>query len=151
MCINTLSVLAEVYIVIRSLYVILNTKSHQLVTSTRFARKDQRRFYTNYFDLQQMKIASLPQAGNLLFIDKVREKEMVFCYEKTVYYWFSNLWMGREKTQKYIYNPNSLQIFAFCLLNTNNMSKYTFFIFSPLLRESRSKENFLSTRYFFRI
>lgn len=53
--------------------------------------------YINYFNLEQIKAALLPQAGHLLFIDKVREQEMAFCYEETVYYWFSNLWMGREK------------------------------------------------------
>jgi len=64
----------------------LNTKSHQLVTSIHFAEKDQRWFYIHYFDLEQIKIAPLPQAGNLLFTDEVRKKEMVFCYEETVYY-----------------------------------------------------------------
>jgi len=73
-------------IVTGSLYMTLNTKSHQLVTSIHFAEKDQRWFYIHYFDLEQIKIAPLPQAGNLLFTDEVRKKEMVFCYEETVYY-----------------------------------------------------------------
>lgn len=117
-CINTWSVLAEGYPVTGSLYIILNTRLHQLGMSIEFVKKDQRFFYTNYFDLEQLNTAPLPQAGHLLFIDKVREQKMVFCYEETVYYWFSNLRTGRERRQKYISNANPLRIFAFCLLNT---------------------------------
>lgn len=84
-----------------------------------------------FFNLEQIKIALLPQAWNLLFIDKVREEEMVLCYEETVDYWFSNLWTGREKSQNCISNPNQLSIFAFWLINTNKTSTYTFFIFFP--------------------
>lgn len=54
----------------------------------------------------EIKIALLPQAWNLLFIDKIREKEMVLCYEETVDYWFSNLWTGgrRDKSAFLIQN-----------------------------------------------
>lgn len=38
------------------------------------------------FYLEQIKIALLPQAWNLLFIDKIRENKMVLCYEETVDY-----------------------------------------------------------------
>lgn len=89
-------------------------------------------FYINWLDLEQIKIAPLPQAGNLLLIDKVRENEMVFCYEETIYYWFSNLWTGREKRCKYNFNQNPLQLIAFCLLNTKKMSKYI--LFSPTFK-----------------
>lgn len=87
------TVLVEVYTGIGSLYVILNAKLHQKSHQYTFQKKDQRWFYIIL--IEQIKIVPLPQAGNLLFIDKVREKEIVFCYEETVYDWFSNLWMGR--------------------------------------------------------